>query len=59
MDVFAKIIFSTIEISKQDTNKMGAYLRGTILNRTYGKHEKLRIYLFLLAVFGPIYSGAP
>ena len=30
-------------------------LRGTIVNRTYGAHKKLYIYLFLLTIFGPIY----
>ena len=28
-------------------------LRGTRLNRTYGTHKKLYIYLFLPAIFGP------
>ena len=32
-------------------------LRGTKLNRTYGKHKKLYISLFLLTTFGPIYYG--
>ena len=32
-------------------------LRGTItiVNRTYGTHKNLYIYLFLLTIFGPIY----
>ena len=36
-------------------------LRGTIVNRTYGTHQKLDIDLFLLliTVFGPIYYGLP
>ena len=34
-------------------------LRGTIVNRTYGKHKTLNISLFLLAIFGPIYYGPP
>ena len=34
-------------------------LRGTIVNRTYGVHKKLHIYLFLLTIFGPIYYGPP
>ena len=34
-------------------------LRGTIVNRTYGTHENLRVYLFLLTKFGPIYYGPP
>ena len=32
-------------------------LRGTIVNRTYGTHKKLYIFLFLLTKFGPIYHG--
>ena len=32
-------------------------LRGTLVNRTYGKHKNLNIYLFLLTLFGPIYYG--
>ena len=34
-------------------------LRGTIVNRTYGIHKKLCIYLFSLTIFGPIYSCPP
>ena len=34
-------------------------LRGTIVNRTYGTHKNLYIYLFLLTIFGPIYYGPP
>jgi len=34
-------------------------LRGTIVNRTYGKHKNLYICLFLLTIFGPIYYGPP
>ena len=26
-------------------------------NRTYGLHKNLYVYLFLLAIFGPIYYG--
>ena len=33
------------------------YLRGTMVNRTYGTHKNLHIYLFLLTIFGPIYFG--
>ena len=29
-------------------------LRGTILNRTHGRHKNLYISLFLLTIFGPI-----
>ena len=34
-------------------------LRGTIVNRTYGLHKNLYIYLFLLKIFGPLYYGPP
>ena len=38
-------------------------LRRTIVNRTYGTHKNLDIYLFLLTMFGPtgrsIYYGPP
>ena len=34
-------------------------LRGTIVNRTYGTHKNLHIYLFLPTTFGPIYYGPP
>ena len=30
-----------------------------VVNRTYGTQKKLYICLFLLTVFGPIYSGPP
>ena len=33
--------------------------RGGIVNRIYGTHKNLSIYLFLLEVFGPIYYGPP
>ena len=33
--------------------------RGTTINRTYGTHKKLSIFLFLLTVFGPINYGPP
>ena len=32
-------------------------LQGTIVNRTYGTHKNLDIYLFLLTIVGPIYYG--
>ena len=32
-------------------------LRGTIVNRTYGTHKNLYIFLFLLKTFGAIYYG--
>ena len=40
---------------------LSALLRRTIvtLNRTYGTHRNLSISLFLLTIFGPIYSGPP
>ena len=34
-------------------------LRGTTVNRTYGKLKKLYISLFLLTIFGPIYYLVP
>ena len=34
-------------------------LRGTLVNRTYGTHKNLYIYLFLLTLLGPIYYGPP
>ena len=34
-------------------------LRGTIVNRTYGRYKNLYIYLFLLTIYGPIYCGPP
>ena len=35
------------------------FLRGEVLNRTYGTHKNLYVSLFLLAIFGPIYCGPP
>ena len=35
----------------------GKILRVTLINRTYGTHEDLDTYLFLLTIFGPIYYG--
>ena len=34
-------------------------LRGTLVNRTYGGHKNLHIYLFLLTIFGPTYYRPP
>ena len=34
-------------------------LRGTIVNRAYGRHKNQYIYLFLLTIFCPIYYGPP
>ena len=42
--------FSTVLLQKN-------ILRGTILNRTYGRHKNLHISLFLPTRFGPIYYG--
>ena len=39
--------------------EIGLPLQGTIVNRTYGIHKNLYIYLFLRAIFGPIYYGPP
>ena len=33
--------------------------RGTIVNRTYGTHKNLYIFLFSPTIFGPIYYGPP
>ena len=35
------------------------YLRGTLVNRTYGGHKNLYINLFLLTIFGPVYYRPP
>ena len=35
------------------------YLWGTIVNRTYGTHKKLYIFIFLPSIFGSIYHGPP
>ena len=35
------------------------YLRGTIVNRTYGIHKNLYISLYSLTMLGPIYYGPP
>ena len=35
------------------------YLRGAIVNRTYGTNKNLYTSLFLLTIFGPIYYGPP
>ena len=37
----------------------GLLLRGAIVNRTYGTHKNLYVYLFLLTKIGPIYYGPP
>ena len=34
-------------------------LPGAILNRTYGTHRNLKMSLFLLTLFGPIYHDPP
>ena len=36
-----------------------SYLRGGVVNRTYGRHKNLYIHLFLPSMFGPIYYGPP
>ena len=36
-----------------------AFIRGTIVNRTYGTHKNLCTHLFLLTIFGPVYFGPP
>ena len=36
-----------------------SYLRGTLVNRTYGDHKNLYIHLFLPTIFGPIYYLPP
>ena len=33
--------------------------RGTIVNSTYGTHNHIYMYLFLLTIFGLIYYGPP
>ena len=39
--------------------RSSSLFRGTIVNRTYGTHLSLYIYLFLLTLCGPIYYGLP
>ena len=36
-------------------NSKHHYLRGTLVNRTYGGHKNLYNLLFLPTIFGPIY----
>ena len=46
----------------QESSSSAVYpilLRGVIVNRAYGTHKNLHIYLFLLTIFGPIYYGPP
>ena len=33
--------------------------RGALVNRTYGLHTNLYIYIFFLTIFGRIYYGPP
>ena len=40
-------------ISRITLSKAPILLRGTTVNRTYGTHNNLYIYLFLLALLGP------
>ena len=35
------------------------YLRGTLVNRTYGEHKNLYIHVCLLTICGPIYYRPP
>ena len=49
----------TAAAKKKNQDAQVRLLRGTIVNRTYGKRRNLSIYLLLLTVFGPIYYGPP
>ena len=40
-------------------NSQKPTISGAIVNRTYGTHKNLYIYLILLTIFGPIYYGPP
>ena len=40
-------------------NRVNRLSRGTIVNMTYGILKILYIYLFILALFGPIYYARP
>lgn len=47
-------------VVKKDCVTIRIYYGGPmIVNRTYGTHKNLYIYLFLLTIFGPIYYGPP
>ena len=48
-----------IYISTCDLGWICVLLRGTIVNRTYGTHKNLYIFIFLLTMFGSIYFGPP
>ena len=41
------------------TSGKSLLLRGAIVNRTYGTHKNLYIYVFLPTIFGPINYGPP
>ena len=32
---------------------------GNVVNRIYGAHKNIYIYIILLSIFGPIYYGPP
>ena len=53
------LCISYINNRKQQTIGYCILLRGTIVNRTYGIHKTLYIYLFLLTIFGPVNYGPP
>ena len=47
---------------KEDKKKQLLLLRGAVVNKTYGTHEKkvpVCISLFLITIFGLIYYGGP
>ena len=47
------------EEREREREKRAQLLRGGIVNRTYGRHKNLYIFLFLLKIFGPIYYVPP
>ena len=53
------IPYIAVSVQYLRTTTLLILLRGIIVNRTYGTHKNLHIYVFSLTIFGPIYYGPP
>ena len=57
--MFFTVYNTMVFVSIPNPNPKILYMRGTVVNRTYGADKNLDISLFLLTTFGPIYYGPP
>ena len=57
--VTKRYVFGQVGVSMTTQRYSTDILRGGIVNRTYGTHKNIHIFIFLLKKIDPLYYGPP